>query len=139
MKRLLIAALSLFATTACVVGGRAIGPAMPGPAPEARPAGPINSGEAERIALRIAAQRGYTQPQVKKVHHDEGHGGRWKVEIRGLANGRDGKIDVRLADDGKVLEVKDHQKGDKGHDHDDDDNGHGKKDKDKKDKHDDDD
>lgn len=106
-------------------------PPPPAPAPEAGSPRPINSGEAERIALRVAAQHGYTQPQIKKVRHDEGQGGRWKVEIRGLANGREGKLDVRLANNGQVLDVKDHQKGEH-HDVDDDDE---KKDREKKDKH----
>jgi hypothetical protein len=114
MKRLLVAALSLFAGTACVVAGRPIGPTVLGSGASTSPSGAINSGDAEKIALRVAGEHGYKQAQVKKVHHDEGQGGRWKVEIRGLANGTDGKIDVRLDDAGKVIDVKDHQKGDKG-------------------------
>lgn len=136
MRRLFVAVLSLFAT-ACVVAGRPVGPGTPPPPPPphgSRPASAIDAGQAQRIALRIASERGYTQTTVKKVRHDEGHGGRWKVEIRGLAHGRDGKLDVRLADDGAVLEVKDRQRSGQ------DDDGHGKKDKkDKKDEHGDDD
>lgn len=125
MKRLGLA-LAPFVFSACLVTGP-VAQVAPPPGP-ARPAGPISAGDAEAIALRIARERGYTEMRAEKVHHDEGQGGRWKVEIRGLANGRDGKLDVRIADDGAVLEVKDHQKGDK-----DDDKGKDKG-KDKKDK-----
>jgi hypothetical protein len=126
MKQLFVAVLALFATSACVVGGHQIGaPNLTGSG--ASSSGAINSGDAEKIALKVAAEHGYKSPQVNKVHHDEGQGGRWKVEIRGLANGKDGKIDVRLDDVGKVIDVKDHQKADKGKDGD-------KKDKEEKDK-----
>lgn len=131
MKRLVVAALVPFALSACVLTGP-MRPSGPPPGGSPRPAGPINAGDAEAIALRIARERGYSQVKSEKIHHDEGQGGRWKVELRGLANGRDGKLDVRIADDGTVLDVKDHQKKDK--DKDKDDNGKGK---DKKDKHDD--
>ena len=114
MKRLLLAALCVVSATACSVVAKA--PALPGVTAPSRGSGAIDAGEAERIALRVAAERGYTEAKAEKVHHDEGKGGRWKVEIRGLANGRDGKLDVRVSDEGKVLDVKDHQKGDKGKD-----------------------
>ena len=113
----LVLALVPLAFSACLVTGP-VAQVSPPPGPSSRPAGPISAGDAEAIALRIARERGYTEMRAEKVHHDEGQGGRWKVEIRGLANGRDGKLDVRIADDGAVLDVKDHQKGDKDDDKD---------------------
>ena len=133
MKRLVLA-LAPLALSACLLAGP-VG-TVPPPPGAARPAGPINAGDAEAIALRVARDRGYSELKSEKIHHDEGQGGRWKVELRGLASGRSGKLDVRIADDGTVLDVKDHQKGDQEKDKDKDEKGNGK---DKKDKHDDDD
>lgn len=84
-----------------------------GPPPAGGSAGAITASDAERIALRVAGDHGYSNARVEKAHHDQGQGGRWKVEVRGLADGRDGKIDVRISDGGEVLEVKDHRKGGK--------------------------
>ena len=116
MRALAILVVSLF-LSACVrplvIGGTGGGPGGPGPGPVGPGPGNITAADAERIALRVAAEHGYTNPRVEKAHHDEGHGGRWKVEVRGIADGRENKIDVRIADDGAVTEVKDHRKGDK--------------------------
>ena len=130
MKKVLVALLAL-ASSACVVTAK--GPTLPGvgPGPSNPPGNSssgIDAGRAEAIALKVARDHGYSEAKAEKVHHDEGQGGRWKVEVRGLANGRAGKLDVRISDGGEILEVKDHQKGDKGKDGDD-----KGKDKDKKD------
>ena len=138
MKTVLVALLGL-ASSACVVAGAR--PVLPGtgPGPAATPpahgggnqSNGIDAGRAEAIALKVAKDHGYTEAKAEKVHHDEGQGGRWKVEIRGLANGRDGKLDVRISDGGEILDVKDHQKGpkddkDKGEKKDKEDKGNGK-------------
>lgn len=133
MKTLAFVFVIGLASSACVVTGAR--PALPGvgPGPSNPPGNSsqgIDAGRAEAIALRVAKDRGYTEAKAEKVHHDEGQGGRWKVEIRGLANGKEGKLDVRISDGGEVLDVKDHQKGPK------DDKGHGKDKDDKKDKED---
>lgn len=115
MRKIVVALIAL-SSAACVVTSRP--PSLPGsgPGPSNPPGNSsqgIDAARAEAIALKIARERRYTEVRTEKVHHDEGHGGRWKVKIRGLVGGKEGKLDVRISDVGEVLEVKDHQKGPK--------------------------
>ena len=138
LQRHLVIAASLLLLSGCTLGIRPAGSAPPPhhPAPPPPPAQPrlLTQGEAEHIALKMAAERGYQNPRFHQVKWQDEHL-QWKIDLRGGVDGREAKLQMRIdARDGRVVDLKDkrHGKPDKdekhegkkhgkGHDKDDDD------------------
>lgn len=132
LQRHLVIAASVLLLSGCTVG---IGPAGGGPPPGhpvPPPAQPhlLTQAEAEHIALKMAAERGYTQPRFHHVQWKDEQL-QWKIDLRGGVDGREAKLQMCLdARDGRVVELKDKRQGkpDKDDDDEDDkDEKHGKK------------
>lgn len=123
LQRHLVIAASLLLLSGCTLGIGPAGSAPPPhhPVPPAPPAQPrlLTRGEAEHIALKMAAERGYQNPRLHQVKWKDEHL-QWKIDLRGVVGGREAKLQMCLdARDGRVVELKDKR--------------HGKPDKDEKD------
>ena len=127
LQRHLVIAASVLLLSGCTVG--IAGPPPGHPVPPHPPAQPhlLTQAEAEHIALKMAAERGYIEPRFHHVQWKDEHL-QWKIDLRGGVDGHEAKLQMCLdARDGRVVELKDKRHGKPDKDDDKDEKHEGKK------------